>query len=222
MRISDFQKPATPQDFAVDPNVMVRNAKAAASRTDWRKTRITEQQGAVESDPLRSLAMDSQTDSRRERLHAALDRLLSDSSDDDEPEEEDDDEETPESFKAAMDSLQRRLRAILHASDSDSGAAVIVSPARHKVTHTAGYVNDAAFIAGIGPEPTLRRRGVRTARPITGAAEGTTPIAVIGQAYFSSSSRNRKVHAFGTSKTKRVCRCFCNTPLGGMTTAFGA
>jgi len=230
-KLSDFQKPATPVAFVVDANVMDRNAKAAASRVNWRKTRITETGGAVESDPFRSFdkrarmhdaldraldgaaeeteanepvgealgaaenmaevmsqpvrvaaqgvgaalmeSADAKGTDRRARMHAALDKLLDSMSrtpsqneilaepealgQDDEPEEEDDDDESPESLDSAMDALHRRLRAILHASDSDTrpvrrvtvdrGAAAVISPHKIKLGHAAGYVTDSEFIS---------------------------------------------------------------------------
>lgn len=230
-KLSDFQKPATPVAFVVDVNVMDRNAKAAASRVNWRKTRITETGGAVESDPFRAFdkrarmhdaldrvmdgaaeeteanepvgealgaaenmaevmsqpvrvaaqgvgaalmeSADAKGKDRRARMHAALDKLLDSMSrtpsqneilaepeglgQDDEPEEEDDDDESPESLDSAMDALHRRLRAILHASDSDTrpvrrvtvdrGAArVITSPHKVKINHNAGFICDADYI----------------------------------------------------------------------------
>src|ERR1700691_2763377 len=230
-KLSDFQKPATPVAFVVDVNVMDRNAKAAASRVNWRKTRITETGGAVESDPFRAFGQrarmhdaldrvmdgaaeeteanepvgealgaaenmaevmsqpvrvaaqgvgaalmesaDAKGKDRRARMHAALDKLLDSMSrtpsqneilaepeglgQDDEPEEADDDDESPESLDSAMDALHRRLRAILHASDSDTrpvrrvtvdrGAArVITSPHKVKINHNAGFICDADYI----------------------------------------------------------------------------
>ena len=116
---------------------------------------------------------DAKGKDRRARMHAALDKLLDSMSrtpsqneilaepeglgQDDEPEEEDDDDESPESLDSAMDALHRRLRAILHASDSDTrpvrrvtvdrGAArVITSPHKVKINHNAGFICDADYI----------------------------------------------------------------------------
>jgi hypothetical protein len=77
-RLSDFQKPATPVSFVVDANVMNRNAKAAASRVNWRNTKITEQGGAIESDPFRNIPLFASLHDRRTRMHHALDRALDD------------------------------------------------------------------------------------------------------------------------------------------------
>jgi hypothetical protein len=93
MRLSDFHIPDAP--IPVAAKVMARNAKAAAARVNWQATRIVATEGARESSPY---GRDDEPEP----------------SSSDEP-EEDDDEEFSE--PSVMDSLFRRLRAILHSAD---------------------------------------------------------------------------------------------------------
>ena len=164
-KLSDFQKPAIPVSIAVDANVMDRNAKASASRTDWRNTKITEQGGAIESDPFRNIPLFASLHDRRTRMHDALDRVIDDVEDEAESSSNEEPEEPSESFDAEMASMHRRLRALLHGSDAldvvkdvrsdrerqrfvtaDTHAAHVIAP-RREVRANSGYVTDAAFIA---------------------------------------------------------------------------
>jgi hypothetical protein len=166
-KLSDFQKPATPVAFVVDPDRMKRNAKASASSVNWRNTRITEQGGAIESDPFRNIPLFASLHDRRTRAHHALDEVIDSVEDEAESSSNEEPEEPSESFDAEMASMHRRLRALLHDSDdalnvaadvrrdrerqrfvtADAGAAHVIAPRKTKAGHTSGYVNDSQFIA---------------------------------------------------------------------------
>jgi hypothetical protein len=141
MKLSDFQTPViNDAPFPVDANLMSRNAKAAALSVNWRKTKITAQGGgAIESDPFKAFGLDS--DDRRTRMHDALDRVIDDF--EAEP-EEDEDAEPEEASDGWLHSVQRQLDAI--GRDFGDRAATVIAPQR-KVSHSTGYVTDAAFIA---------------------------------------------------------------------------
>jgi hypothetical protein len=168
-KLSDFQKPAIPVSIAVDANVMDRNAKASASRVNWRNTKITEQGGAIESDPFRNIPLFASLHDRRTRAHHALDEVIDivESNPSDEPEEDEDAEPEEASDGQWLQSLQRQLDEIARDSDdaldvaadvrrdrerqrfvtADTHTARVISPRKTKAGHTSGYVNDSQFIA---------------------------------------------------------------------------
>lgn len=302
-KLSDFQRPAIPVAFVVDAAVMARNAKASASSVDWRKTKIIDSDGTRESDPFRSLGLDSVSSNRRHRMHSALDRVLdgkdgaaeeteanepigealgaaanmgevmanaaggalqnaaqaalmesADSAKDKsafrkrmhdaldtilnsraenqnevlhEPNEEEGDEEPEDddddSLDSAMDGLHKRLRAILHAADSDSRAArVIPSQHRIKISNTSGYITDAQFISShLHPEmfcvdAERQLQDISFSRQKNDANRGYWS----GLYYFLSSqpkgSRIRDI------KNQVCLSVLLQHTLGGMSTAFGA
>ncbi|MGB8801873.1 MAG: hypothetical protein WCC97_14405 [Candidatus Acidiferrales bacterium] len=164
-RLSEFQIPDAP--IPVDANLVARNASAAASRVDWRNTKVFIGEGARESDPLRSLGFDrSPSPELRQRLHDSLDRVIDAEEEGEESEEQEDDAEPEEASDGWLHSIQRQLDTIRRRSDAevfdvradvrrdrerqrhasaDHGGARVV-PTRHEVNSNS-YVTDSQFIA---------------------------------------------------------------------------
>jgi hypothetical protein len=105
-RLSDFQQ----QSVVVDPKKMEDNAKASATRVDWRATKIKNRVrgGRMDVQPFaeasrqiaRNIAFDAEQTMRTARriaMHIALDEALDNA--DEEPAEEDKDAEPPESMQ---------------------------------------------------------------------------------------------------------------------------
>jgi hypothetical protein len=158
-RLCDFQKSAPVRSTAADALLAAHTTRIRDGVVNWRKTKITEQGGARESDPYRAIA--TQLGDRRAWAHEVLDRVIEEreSASNDEPSEEAEDAEPEEASDEWLQSLQRQLDAIPRAdvrqgtarqrpTTVDHGAARVIS-SQHKVriNQRAGYVNDSEYIS---------------------------------------------------------------------------
>jgi hypothetical protein len=133
-RLSDFQTPVVVDaPIRVDEKLMARVAKASGSAVDWKNGRVPAKPGTDDMDLLQRYGRDNASD---------------------EPVESDSDEEPDEAadaFKSFVrlfrnDAAFKAIATRQRPAAVDRGAATVIS-ARKEVTHSSGYLTDAAFIA---------------------------------------------------------------------------
>ena len=140
-RLSDFQIPDAP--IPVDQKLMARNAKAARTQVDWKKTCTSATDLALQ--PYQTFLMDAGSN---------IDIEEPEESDSNEEPESDSDEEPTEA--QARDALQNFLTVLKDSGVTiktsakkvavDRGAATVILP-RREAKAIAGYITDSDYIS---------------------------------------------------------------------------